>query len=140
MLYKEEETQLVFMAQLKAYNVIPLHLECAKTKQKKRKNKQQQQNYNQKKKKLNAKILITRPRVQDEQFDTILTEIITCFTLWPMHKLSRLMASIFFFFFFLKCHPPPFWISAPLFTYPGSVPDCRLTIDGALLPFLNSPN
>ena len=51
MLYKEEETQLVFMAQLKAYNVIPLHLECAKTKQKKRKNKQQQQqNYNQKKK------------------------------------------------------------------------------------------
>ena len=26
MLYKEEETQLVFMAQLKAYNVIPLHL------------------------------------------------------------------------------------------------------------------
>ena len=39
MLYKEE-TQLVFMAQLKAYNVIPLHLECAKTKQKKRKNKQ----------------------------------------------------------------------------------------------------
>ena len=46
MLYKEEETQLVFMAQLKAYNVIPLHLECAKTKQNKRKNKQQQQNYN----------------------------------------------------------------------------------------------
>ena len=36
MLYKEEETQLVFMAQLKAYNVIPLHLECAKTKQKKK--------------------------------------------------------------------------------------------------------
>ena len=35
MLYKEEETQLVFMAQLNAYNVIPLHLECAKTKQKK---------------------------------------------------------------------------------------------------------
>ena len=53
MLYKEEETQLVFMAQLKAYNVIPLHLECAKTKQNKRKNKQQQQqqHYNQKKKK-----------------------------------------------------------------------------------------
>ena len=46
MLYKEEETQLVFMAQLKAYNVIPLHLECAKTKQKKRKNKQQQQQQN----------------------------------------------------------------------------------------------
>ena len=44
MLYKEEETQLVFMAQLKPYNVIPLHLECAKTKQNKRKNKQQQQN------------------------------------------------------------------------------------------------
>ena len=38
------------MAQLKAYNVMPLHLECAKTKQKKRKNKQQQQqNYKQKK-------------------------------------------------------------------------------------------
>ena len=36
MLYKEEETQLVFMAQLKSYNVIPLHLECAKTKQKKK--------------------------------------------------------------------------------------------------------
>ena len=36
MLYKEEETQLVFMVQLKAYNVIPLHLECAKTKQKKK--------------------------------------------------------------------------------------------------------
>ena len=98
------------MAQLKAYNVIPLHLECAKTKQKKKKtNKQQQQNKT-KKKKWNAKILITRPRVQDEQFDTILTEIITCFTLWPMHKLSRLMASIFF-----KCHPPPFWISPPPF-------------------------
>ena len=32
MLYREEETQLVFMA----YNVIPLHLECAKTKQKKK--------------------------------------------------------------------------------------------------------
>ena len=42
------------MAQLKAYNVIPLHLECAKTKQNKTKQKtnkqQQQQNYNQKKK------------------------------------------------------------------------------------------
>ena len=36
MLYKEEETQLVSMAQLKAYNVIPLYLECAKTKQKKK--------------------------------------------------------------------------------------------------------
>ena len=50
MLYKEEETQLVFMAQLKAYNVIPLHLECAKTTEK-RKKQQQQQNYNPKKKK-----------------------------------------------------------------------------------------
>ena len=38
MLYKEEETQLVFMAQLKAYNVIPLHLNCAKAKQKKKTN------------------------------------------------------------------------------------------------------
>ena len=53
MLYKEEKTQLVFMAQLKAYNAIPLHLECAKTKQKKKQTnkQQQQQNYNQKKKK-----------------------------------------------------------------------------------------
>ena len=54
---KEEETQLVFMAQLKAYNVIPLHLECAKTKQKKKQTnkQQQQQNYNQKKKKKKKK-------------------------------------------------------------------------------------
>ena len=90
-------------------------------KQNKRKNKQQQ-NYNQKKK-WNAKILITRPRVQDEQFDTILTEIITCFTLWPMHKLSRLMASIFFE---MPPAPPPFKSRPPpFFTYPGSAPDCR---------------
>ena len=46
------------MAQLKAYNVIPLHLDCAKTKQKNKtkqnktkqnKQQQQQQNYNKKK-------------------------------------------------------------------------------------------
>ena len=49
MLYKEEETQLVFMGQLKAYNVIPLHLKCDKTKRKKTNKQQQQQNYNQKK-------------------------------------------------------------------------------------------
>ena len=46
MLYKEEETQLVFMAQLKAYNVIPLHLECAKTKQNKRKTNDNNNNNN----------------------------------------------------------------------------------------------
>ena len=61
---KKKKRNLFLMAQLKAYNVIPLHLECAKTKQnktkqKKNKQQQQQQNYNQKKK-WNAKILITR--------------------------------------------------------------------------------
>ena len=35
-----------------------------------------------------------RPRVQDAQFDTILTEIKACFNLWSMHALSRLVASI----------------------------------------------
>ena len=53
---------------------IPLPLECAK--------------------KWNSEILITRPRVQDAQFDTILTEIKACFNLWSMHALSRLVASI----------------------------------------------
>ena len=53
---------------------IPLPLECAKN--------------------WNSEILITRPRVQDEQFDTILTEIKACFNLWSMHALSRLVASI----------------------------------------------
>ena len=45
---------------------IPLPLECAKN--------------------LNSEILITRPLVQDEQFDTILTEI--NFNLWSMHALK----------------------------------------------------
>ena len=55
------------MAQLKAYNVIPLHLECAKTKQNKRKTNDNNNNNNKtrtkkkKKKRWNAKILITRP-------------------------------------------------------------------------------
>ena len=51
MLYKEEETQLVFMTQLKAYNVIPLHLECAKTKQNKTKTNNNNNNKTNQKKK-----------------------------------------------------------------------------------------
>ena len=107
MLYKEEETQLVFMAQLKAYNVIPLHLECAKTKQKKKQTNNNNNKTITKKKKWNAKILITRPRVQDEQFDTILTEIITCFTLCPSLKVDGV------YFFFWNATRPPFGSRPP---------------------------
>ena len=38
---KKKKRNLFLMAQLKAYNVIPLHLECAKTKQNKRKTNKQ---------------------------------------------------------------------------------------------------